>query len=633
MEKEKQNAIREERKHNFYNSKLNDATQLLRITGSNITTSNFSFQDSLLPFQGDHENLIDRFDGRNLLTFVEEVKENLEHIDIEENEEELNFERYRELVEAEFMDFNEEIVIKEIEENWNDLLLKKKKLPNKNNSKRVLEENFENLIENYYDLSREHFKSLNSIALKNYRINNFQLNLESNLRDIENNFDNGLNKNPYKKNDLKKKMSRRERRRNKQADVRMRKQNSTYFQNNDNKSTTSSSSSSESEEEDKKSKISNIEFITSFGEDQSSSHSESETKIYNDTEIHLSISGLNNPLDKEEFVISEKKITNVEDDFKTSQNIQPSFNFKQTSKFKKLNSTKFNTLRSSLSQKKMIDIGGADEEPLTNDAFSPLKNLTPAQRLKELARSGLQSAMKEKEIKKRSSIINSVSNELDLVRDPKNNLVDEVLKNTYNDGAKSKLRSHSQRSSLRSRSRSRSTSSEVQRGTGSNSLKKEVDKQPRLGSNSNDDTNHSYSMKELEDINLSPAVLTIPKNGLARNETVKGGHVQEVMKGRDHAQEVMNGGDHAQEVMKGGGPGPTMVKSLVQVLQVGEKGQGVMRIDHARGVGNEETIERGQIVMKEEEGGLGLIALRSGKKDLELTKKEEDIPIDLDQEV
>ncbi|KAI8343357.1 alternative splicing regulator-domain-containing protein [Chlamydoabsidia padenii] len=101
---------RAERRRAYYNSKIGDPRQLLRIIGSNVKLypngEQYYFHENmnnLMPWQGDTTIRIDRFDGRSLLDFI--PPSTLGHtgtIDDEDfdDREELNFERYRDLVEA-----------------------------------------------------------------------------------------------------------------------------------------------------------------------------------------------------------------------------------------------------------------------------------------------------------------------------------------------------------------------------------------------------------------------------------------------------------------------------------------------------------------------------------------------------
>ncbi|TPX61462.1 hypothetical protein PhCBS80983_g01045 [Powellomyces hirtus] len=79
-----------------------------------------------LKWQGDGETRIDRFDGRQLLDFLPAETAHQPHKEVEELEEELNFERYRDLVESERMEKTEQAVLQRVDEEWNELLLKRK---------------------------------------------------------------------------------------------------------------------------------------------------------------------------------------------------------------------------------------------------------------------------------------------------------------------------------------------------------------------------------------------------------------------------------------------------------------------------------------------------------------------------
>ncbi|KAJ3041465.1 hypothetical protein HDV00_009261 [Rhizophlyctis rosea] len=123
---------RAERRAKYYQSRLADPSQLLRVTGVAVKTypdAQLHFYhenaDNLLKWSGDGETRIDRFDARGLLDFLStnNVQQNTTEEE-EELEKELNFERYRDVVDALRMDREEHAVLEYIDASWNDLLKK-----------------------------------------------------------------------------------------------------------------------------------------------------------------------------------------------------------------------------------------------------------------------------------------------------------------------------------------------------------------------------------------------------------------------------------------------------------------------------------------------------------------------------
>ncbi|CAG8691877.1 2635_t:CDS:10, partial [Dentiscutata erythropus] len=121
---------RAERRRAYYESRLGDPSQLLRLTGTasklfpNAEQHYFyeNSEKSLMQWQGDAETRIDRFDGRALLDYLPPDNPNLSILPADERDlqEELNFERFRDLVENERR--NEDSCLEEIEAEWTSLL-------------------------------------------------------------------------------------------------------------------------------------------------------------------------------------------------------------------------------------------------------------------------------------------------------------------------------------------------------------------------------------------------------------------------------------------------------------------------------------------------------------------------------
>ncbi|KAI8084575.1 alternative splicing regulator-domain-containing protein [Halteromyces radiatus] len=129
---------RAERRRAYYNSKLGDPRQLLRIIGSTIKLYPNGEQyyyhentNNLMPWQGDTTVKIDRFDGRSLLDSTPQNNiDNTATLDDEDfsDREELNFERYRDLVETDRLHQTEKERLELVDEEWTKLLDRHKAL-------------------------------------------------------------------------------------------------------------------------------------------------------------------------------------------------------------------------------------------------------------------------------------------------------------------------------------------------------------------------------------------------------------------------------------------------------------------------------------------------------------------------
>ncbi|KAI8138553.1 alternative splicing regulator-domain-containing protein [Fennellomyces sp. T-0311] len=125
---------RAERRRAFYESRLGDPRQLLRVIGSSTKlypdAEQFYYHenaDNLMPWQGNPDIKIDRFDGRSLLDFVPEKTQAKQQSD-QHMMDELNFERYHDLVEAERLQVSEQERLSTVEEEWTKLLDRHKAL-------------------------------------------------------------------------------------------------------------------------------------------------------------------------------------------------------------------------------------------------------------------------------------------------------------------------------------------------------------------------------------------------------------------------------------------------------------------------------------------------------------------------
>ncbi|KAF9584967.1 hypothetical protein BGW38_004450 [Lunasporangiospora selenospora] len=126
---------RAQRRRAYYESRLGDPMQLLRVSGtaSKLVTNPemYSFHedsDNLMPWPGDSSVKIDRFDGRALLDFLpSDPRPMVESgLRIERDEDgigdELRFERWQDLVDKARLGLSEEQCIVDNEEEWNDLV-------------------------------------------------------------------------------------------------------------------------------------------------------------------------------------------------------------------------------------------------------------------------------------------------------------------------------------------------------------------------------------------------------------------------------------------------------------------------------------------------------------------------------
>ncbi|KAI8824977.1 alternative splicing regulator-domain-containing protein [Fimicolochytrium jonesii] len=123
---------RAQRRAIYYKSKLADPAHLLRITGTQCQTfpdaQQFYYNENesnLSKWQGDGETTIDRFDCRQLLDFIPTNRPNDDNSEGDGEDDELNFECYRDLLENEHLGKSEEELLKSIDDNWNELLVRR----------------------------------------------------------------------------------------------------------------------------------------------------------------------------------------------------------------------------------------------------------------------------------------------------------------------------------------------------------------------------------------------------------------------------------------------------------------------------------------------------------------------------
>ncbi|KAG0038990.1 hypothetical protein BGZ82_010105 [Podila clonocystis] len=140
---------RAQRRRAYYDSKLGDPMQLLRVSGmaTKLVTNpeSYSFNEdpkNLMPWASDPAIKIDRFDGRALLDYL--PTETPAMVDsglrMERDEDgigdELRFERWFDLVEKSRLHISEEQCLTEMEEEWNDLIARHHALIGKNPEKK-----------------------------------------------------------------------------------------------------------------------------------------------------------------------------------------------------------------------------------------------------------------------------------------------------------------------------------------------------------------------------------------------------------------------------------------------------------------------------------------------------------------
>lgn len=125
---------RAERRRAYFESRLGDPQQLIRVIGvsSKVYPNAEQFYyhgniENLMPWQGNEDIRIDRFDGRSLLDYIPESNNRrggyLETSrEDKEMADELNFERYHDLIEAERLNVSEEERLAEVDEEWTKLL-------------------------------------------------------------------------------------------------------------------------------------------------------------------------------------------------------------------------------------------------------------------------------------------------------------------------------------------------------------------------------------------------------------------------------------------------------------------------------------------------------------------------------
>ncbi|KAI8070427.1 alternative splicing regulator-domain-containing protein [Gongronella butleri] len=121
---------RAERRKAYFDSKLGDPKQLLRVIGTNLklypSAEQYYYHENtknMIPWPGDPSIKIDRFDGRALLDELPPIRSGRTLLDVDgDDAEELNFERYRDLVEAERLDLTPQARLATVDEQWTKLL-------------------------------------------------------------------------------------------------------------------------------------------------------------------------------------------------------------------------------------------------------------------------------------------------------------------------------------------------------------------------------------------------------------------------------------------------------------------------------------------------------------------------------
>ncbi|KAK3830894.1 MAG: alternative splicing regulator-domain-containing protein [Linnemannia elongata] len=126
---------RAQRRKAFYDSRLGDPTQLLRVSGTATrlvaNSESYTFHEdpsSLMPWAGDSNVLIDRFDGRALLDFLPTDPASVVDSGLRPDRDEdgigneLRFERWHDLADKIRLHITEEQCLLDNEEEWNDLV-------------------------------------------------------------------------------------------------------------------------------------------------------------------------------------------------------------------------------------------------------------------------------------------------------------------------------------------------------------------------------------------------------------------------------------------------------------------------------------------------------------------------------
>ncbi|OAQ25434.1 hypothetical protein K457DRAFT_129116 [Linnemannia elongata AG-77] len=126
---------RAQRRKAFYDSRLGDPTQLLRVSGTATrlvaNPESYTFHEdpsSLMPWAGDSNVLIDRFDGRALLDFLPTDAASVVDSGLRPDRDEdgigneLRFERWHDLADKIRLHITEEQCLLDNEEEWNDLV-------------------------------------------------------------------------------------------------------------------------------------------------------------------------------------------------------------------------------------------------------------------------------------------------------------------------------------------------------------------------------------------------------------------------------------------------------------------------------------------------------------------------------
>ncbi|ORZ23912.1 hypothetical protein BCR41DRAFT_249077 [Lobosporangium transversale] len=126
---------RAQRRRAYYDSKLGDPMQLLRVSGTAVQLVTnpeiYTFNEdmkNLMPWASDPSVKIDRFDGRALLDFIPTATQAMIESGLKPDKDEdgigneLRFQRWHDLVDKIRLGVSEEQCIRNNEEEWNDLV-------------------------------------------------------------------------------------------------------------------------------------------------------------------------------------------------------------------------------------------------------------------------------------------------------------------------------------------------------------------------------------------------------------------------------------------------------------------------------------------------------------------------------
>jgi arginine/serine-rich splicing factor 16 len=114
---------RAERRKAYYQRMQQDPVQMIRVVGSKcmihidpVIAGAAENPKNMIPWQGDQEVLIDKYDARQWLDYIPEMHSSQKSDDGESDPEEqkYNYERYRTLIQSDYLQINEEQRLEQI---------------------------------------------------------------------------------------------------------------------------------------------------------------------------------------------------------------------------------------------------------------------------------------------------------------------------------------------------------------------------------------------------------------------------------------------------------------------------------------------------------------------------------------